>query len=163
MSRIEESTTVAVPVRVAYDQWTQFEDFPLFMEGVERVEQLDDKRLRWKASVAGQEKEWLAEIVDQTPDQRIAWKSTEGAENAGAVLFRPVGPNETEVTLRIDADPDGAVETAGDALGFLQRRVHGDLERFKEHVERHGGNGNGWRGEIHGDVVTPDPQSTRVR
>lgn len=163
MSRFEESTTVAVPVRVAYNQWTQFEDFPLFMEGVERVEQLDDKRLRWQASIAGQQKEWMAEIVDQTPDQRIAWKSIEGAENAGAVLFRPLGPNETEVTLRIDAEPDGAVETAGDALGFLERRVHGDLERFKEHVERHGGDGKAWRGEIHGDRVMPDPQSARVR
>ena len=90
------------------------------MDGVERVEQLDDRRLRWNASVAGQKKEWLAEIVDQTPDQRIAWKSTEGAENAGAVLFRALGANETEVTLRLDADPEGPVETAGDALGFLK-------------------------------------------
>lgn len=163
MSRFEESTTVEVPVRVAYDQWTQFEDFPKFMEGVERVEQLDDKRLRWNASVAGQKKEWLAEIVDQTPDQRIAWKSTDGAENAGAVMFRPVSPNETEVTLRLDADPDGPVETAGDALGFLKRRVHGDLERFKEHVERHGGTGKAWRGEIHGDAITPDVETSRVR
>jgi uncharacterized membrane protein len=163
MSRFEESTTVAVPVRVAYDQWTQFEDFPRFMEGVERVEQLDDKRLRWQASVAGQNKEWTAEIVDQTPDQRIAWKSTDGADNAGAVTFRPVGSNETEVTLRIDAEPEGPIETAGDALGFLQRRVHGDLERFKEHVERNGGNGKAWRGEIHGDEVKPDSGTSRVR
>ena len=163
MSSFEESTTVAVPIRVAYDQWTQFEDFPRFMEGVERVEQLDDKRLRWNASIAGQEKEWTAEIVDQTPDQRIAWKSTDGAENAGAVTFRPVGSNETEVTLRIDAEPEGPIETAGDALGFLQRRVHGDLERFKEHVERNGGNGKAWRGEIHGDEVKPDSGTSRVR
>lgn len=163
MSTFEESTTVAVPVRVAYDQWTQFEEFPKFMEGVERVEQLDDKRLRWTASVAGQKKEWLAEIVDQTPDQRIAWKSTQGAENAGAVLFRPVGSSETEVTLRLDAEPDGAIEAAGDALGFVQRRVHGDLERFKEYVERNGGSGNGWRGEIHGDAVTTDTEAPRIR
>ena len=163
MSSFEESTTVAVPIRVAYDQWTQFEDFPRFMEGVERVEQLDDKRLRWNASVAGQKKEWTAEIVDQTPDQRIAWKSTDGADNAGAVTFRPVGSNETEVTLRIDAEPEGPIETAGDALGFLQRRVHGDLERFKEHVERNGGNGKAWRGEIHGDEVKPDSGTSRVR
>ena len=163
MSSFEESTTVAVPISVAYDQWTQFEDFPRFMEGVERVEQLDDKRLRWNASIAGQEKEWTAEIVDQTPDQRIAWKSTDGAENAGAVTFRPVGSNETEVTLRIDAEPEGPIETAGDALGFLQRRVHGDLKRFKEHVERNGGNGKAWRGEIHGDDVTPDSGTPRVR
>ena len=157
MSRFQESITIAVPVRVAYNQWTQFEEFPKFMDGVERVEQLDDKTLRWTAKVAGREKAWKAEITDQTPDVRVAWKSTEGAENAGAVLFQPTGPEETTVTLRLDAEPDGPVEAAGDALGFLERRVHGDLERFKEHVERQGGNGRGWRGEIHGDSVRPDP------
>jgi uncharacterized membrane protein len=163
MSRFEESIKVAVPVRVAYDQWTQFEEFPKFMDGVERVQQVTDKTLRWKASVAGRTKEWEADIVDQTPDTRIAWKSTDGAENAGAVLFRSLGPDETEVTLKIDAEPDGAIETAGDALGFLQRRVHGDLERFKERIERQGGNGQAWRGEIHGDEVQPDPSETRRR
>ena len=163
MSRFEESTRVAVPVRVAYDQWTQFEDFPRFMDGVERVEQLDDKHLRWSASIAGQKKQWTAEIVDQTPDQRIAWKSTDGAENAGAVMFRPVGSDETEVTLRIDAEPEGPIEAAGDSLGFLKRRVHGDLERFKEHVERKGGNGKAWRGEIHGDDVIPDLDTPQDR
>jgi uncharacterized membrane protein len=157
MSRFEETITVRVPVRVAYDRWTQFEEFPSFMEGVKRVEQLDDKRLRWTATVAGVDKTWEAEIVDQTPDERIAWKSTEGAENAGAVLFRPHGTGETEVTLRLDAEPEGAVETAGDALGFLKRRVHGDLERFKEAVENDPRAGDGWRGEIHGDEVRPDP------
>lgn len=157
MSRFEESIKVAVPVRVAYDQWTQFEEFPKFMDGVERVQQVTDKTLRWTASVAGRTKEWEADIVDQTPDTRIAWKSTDGAENAGVVLFRSLGPDETEVTLKLDAEPDGAIETAGDALGFLQRRVHGDLERFKERIERQGGNGKAWRGEIHGDEVEPDP------
>jgi uncharacterized membrane protein len=157
MSKFEESITVAVPVRVAYDQWTQFEDFPKFMDGVERVKQIDDRTLRWTASVAGRTKEWEAEIVDQTPDRRIAWKSTDGAENAGAVLFNPTGPDRTEITLRLDAEPEGAVESAGDALGFLRRRVHGDLERFKEHVESQGGNGKAWRGEIHGQEVRPDP------
>ena len=161
MSKVEESVTVAAPVRVAYDQWTQFEEFPKFMEGVERVEQLGDKRLRWTAKIAGQTKEWTAEITDQTPDTRVAWKSIEGAENAGAVTFRPIGPDETEITLRLDAEPEGPIETAGDALGFLKRRVHGDLERFKEHVEEKGGNGKGWRGEIHGDEVQPDPVETR--
>ena len=162
MSRFEESIKVAVPVRIAYDQWTRFEDFPKFMEGVERVVQLDDKRLLWTASVAGQEKNWEAEIVDQTPDERIAWKSIDGAENAGAVLFEPLGPDTTKVILRIDAEPHGPVETVGDALGFLQRRVRGDLERFKEHVERAGVNGGGWRGEIHGDEVRPDLSRTEA-
>lgn len=157
MSRFEESIQVAVPVRVAYDQWTRFEDFPTFMDGIKRVVQLDDKHLLWTASVAGQEKVWEAVIVDQTPDQRIAWKSTDGAENAGAVLFEPLGPGETKVILRMDAEPDGVVESLGDALGFLQRRVRGDLERFKDHVEQVGAVGSGWRGEIHGDEVQPDP------
>ncbi len=163
MSRFEETITVDVPVRVAYDQWTQFEDFPKFMDGVEKVEQVTDKTLRWTASVAGQNKEWMADIVDQTPDTRIAWKSTDGAENAGAVLFRPLGPTQTEVTLRMDAEPDGPIEAVGDALGFLERRVHGDLERFKESVETEGGTGKGWRGEIHGDEVQPDPTDSRAR
>ena len=163
MKIIEESIEIRVPVSTAYNQWTQFESFPQFMEGVERVEQVTDKTLRWTASVAGRTKEWMADIVDQTPDTRIAWKSTEGAENAGAVLFRPLGPEQTEVTLRLDAEPEGAIETAGDALGFLQRRVHGDLERFKERVQSKGGNGRGWRGEIHGDEVEPDPVEVRPR
>ncbi len=162
MSQFEESVTVDVPVRTAYDQWTQFEEFPTFMDGVDRVEQLDDRTLRWTATVAGKQEQWDAEIVDQTPDTRIAWKSTEGAENAGAVLFESVGPSQTQVTLRMDVEPDGIVETAGDALGFLRRRVHGDLERFKERVERHG-NGDGWRGEIHGDDVRPDPSDSSDR
>jgi uncharacterized membrane protein len=162
MSRFEESIRVAVPVRVAYDHWTQFEEFPRFMEGVERVKQLDDKRLLWTASVAGREKNWEAEIVDQTPDERIAWKSIDGAQNAGAVLFEPLGPAETKVILRIDAEPEGPIETLGDALGFLSRRVEGDLRRFKEHVERVGVNGRGWRGEIHGDEVQPDRSETEA-
>ena len=163
MSRFEETITVDVPVRVAYDQWTQFEDFPKFMDGVERVEQITDNTLRWTASIAGRQKEWIADIVDQTPDTRIAWKSVDGADNAGAVLFRPLDSGRTDITLTIDAEPEGAVETAGDALGFLQRRVHGDLERFKEHVEAKGGNGKAWRGEIHGDEVQPDPAESRAR
>jgi uncharacterized membrane protein len=162
MSSIEEKIKVGVPVRAAYDQWTQFEDFPKFMDGVERVEQLDDKTLRWTANIAGKTKEWTADIVDQTPDRRVAWKSIQGAENAGAVTFQPVGPSETEVTLRLEAEPEGPIETAGDALGFLKRRVHGDLEKFKEQVERHGQTGDGWRGEIHGDAVHPDPDKNAV-
>ena len=111
-----------MPVRVAYDRWTRFEDFPSFMDGVDRVEQLDDKTLRWTATVAGIPKTWTAEITDQTPNTRVAWKSVDGAENAGAVLFAPKGGDRTEVILRIDAEPEGAVENVGDALGFLQRR-----------------------------------------
>ncbi len=156
MSRFEESIDVNVPVSVAYDQWTRFEDFPSFMDGVEEVDQLDDKRLHWKASIAGKETEWDAEITDQTPDQRVAWRATDGTENGGAVLFEPLGTARTQVTLRLDAEPRGVVEKAGDALGFLKRQVHDDLMKFKEQVEKRGMTGPGWRGEIHGDEVRPD-------
>ena len=132
------------------------------MDGVERVEQLDDKTLRWTASVSGVSRTWIAEIVDQTPGTRIAWKSVDGAENAGAVLFEAAGPGQTTVTLRIDTEPDGVVETIGDTLGFLQRRVKGDLERYKESVERDGAGVDGWRGEIHGEEVRPDPADVRA-
>ena len=141
MPKLKKSIDVNVPVRVAYDQWTQFEDFPEFMEGVKRVEQLDDKRLRWTANVAGKEKSWEAEIVDQTPDRRVAWKSVDGAENAGAVMFEPIGSDRTRITLTLDAEPEGPVETAGDALGFLRRPArllaagHLGLHRAGHHAQ----------------------------
>ncbi len=153
MSVVEESIDVDVPVRVAYDQWTQFETFPHFMEGVERVTQLDDKSLEWHANIAGQDKHWTAEIVEQTPDQRVAWRSTSGAPNAGVVSFQSNGTNATKVTLQLEAEPEGPIESAGDALGFLDRRVKGDLERFKEFVEGRGVATGSWRGEIHGGEV----------
>jgi uncharacterized membrane protein len=153
MPRFEDSIDVDVTVRVAYDQWTQFEDFPRFMEGVTRVVQLDDSTLEWTATIAGQEKVWTAVITDQTPDTRVAWKSTSGAENAGAVLFTSIGPSRTRVTLKIDADPEGLVETVGANLGFLERQVKGDLERFKQYVESRGTPTGAWRGEIHGDRI----------
>ena len=156
MPRFEESVDVDVPVRVAYDQWTQFEEFPRFMEGVERVVQRDDKTLDWTADIAGQRKEWTAEITDQTPDTRVAWKSVSGDENAGAVLFTPLDGDRTGVTLKLDADPEGIVETVGANLGFLERRVTGDLERFKAYVESRGAPTGAWRGEIHGEEVIDD-------
>jgi uncharacterized membrane protein len=157
MTRIESTIDVDVPVRVAYDQWTQFEDFPLFMEGVKRVDQLDDKTLAWTAAVAGQEKSWTAEITDQTPDVRVAWKSIEGDDNAGAVLFESRGASSTHIVLKLDAEPDGPVETIGTGLGFLERRVKGDLERFKAFIESREVPTGAWRGEVHGDEVTAGP------
>ena len=153
MPRFEDSIDVDVPVRTAYDQWTQFEAFPQFMDGVTRVVQLDDRTLEWTAKVAGREKVWKAQITDQTVDTRVAWKSVEGAENAGAVLFQEIDPGRTRVTLKMDADPEGVVETVGANLGFLERRVKGDLERFKEYIESRGTATGAWRGEIHGDNV----------
>jgi len=155
MPRFESTIHVDVPVRVAYDQWTQFEEFPRFMENVESVEQIDDRTLRWVASIAGQRKDWTAEISDQTPDTRIAWRSTSGDKNDGAVLFQSLDANRTRVTLRIDADPQGPVETVGAALGFLERAVEGDLKRFKEFIESREVPTGAWRGEIHGETVVP--------
>src|ERR671914_1477823 len=116
MSTVTESVDVAVPVRTAYNQWTQFEEFPHFMQGVESVTQLDDKTLRWKANVTGKTEEWTAEITEQTPDKRIAWTSTSGARNAGVVTFHRIDDNTTRVTLQMDVDPEGLVEEAGTAL-----------------------------------------------
>jgi len=146
MSEIIETVDVNVPVRTAYDQWTQFETFPKFMEGVERVEQLDDTSLRWTAEIAGQKRTWKARITEQTPDQRIAWTSTEGAKNAGVVTFHRLDDNTTRVTLQLDVDPEGPVENIGDALGFVQRRAKGDMERFKEFIESRGSETGAWRG-----------------
>jgi uncharacterized membrane protein len=153
MPRFEDSIDVDVPVRVAYDQWTQFEEFPRFMDGVKKVVQRDDRTLEWTAAVAGQDKVWTAEITDQTLETRIAWKSTTGADNAGAVLFDELGPDRSRVTLKLDAEPEGIVETVGANLGFLERQVKGDLERFKEFIESRGTPTGAWRGEIHGDRV----------
>jgi uncharacterized membrane protein len=148
VSKILESIDVNVPVRTTYDQWTQFESFPKFMEGVEKVEQLDDTTLRWTAEIAGQKHTWKARITEQIPDQRIAWTSIEGAKNAGVVTFHRLDDNRTRVTLQVDVDPEGPVHNLGDALGFVQRRVKGDLERFKEFIERRGKETGAWRGKV---------------
>jgi uncharacterized membrane protein len=154
MSQITESIDVDVPVRSAYDQWTQFEEFPRFMEAVEKVEQLDDTTLRWTAEIAGVKKTWKAEITEQTPDQRIAWTSTEGSQNAGVVTFHRLDDRKTRVTLQLDVEPEGPVESVGDALGFVQRNAKGDMERFKEFVESRGVATGAWRGEVRQDDVT---------
>ena len=150
METITKTIEVDVPVRTAYNQWTQFEEFPRFMEGVESVQQLDNKRLHWRADIGGKVKEWDATIVEQTPDRQVAWRSTSGAENAGTVTFQPIDTNNTRVTLRLDYDPEGFVENVGDKLGVVSRRVEGDLKRFKEFIESRGHETGAWRGEIHG-------------
>lgn len=148
MSTVEESIEVAVPVRTAYDQWTQFEEFPRFMEGVEQVRQVDDTHLHWKAEIAGVTREWDAEITEQTPDQRVAWRATTGTDNAGVVTFHRLDEGQTKVMLQLDVDPDGIVEQAGDKLGFVKRRAKGDLARFKEFIEARGVETGAWRGEV---------------
>jgi uncharacterized membrane protein len=147
-SNILESVDVAVPVTVAYNQWTQFEEFPRFMEGVESVQQIDDRHLHWRAEIGGDVVEWDAEITEQIPDTRIAWRSLSGAKNAGVVTFHRLDDDHTRVALQIDYRPEGAVETIGDLLGVVKRRTKGDLERFKEFIEERGAETGAWRGEI---------------
>ena len=153
MAYIEKSIHVDKPVRTVYDQWTQFEEFPRFMEGVKEVQQLGDRHLRWHAEIAGQDMEWEAEITHQEPDSRIAWRNTGGAYNAGLVTFQP-DEGGTRVTLRIDYEPDGILQKLGDALGFVSRRVEGDLERFRHFVEERGEATGAWRGEINANPHT---------
>ena len=148
MSKILESIDADVPVRVAYDQWTQFEEFPRFMEGVESVRQLDDTHLEWSAEIFGVRKHWKAEITEQTPDQRIAWQATEGAQNAGVVTFHRVDDAKTRIMVQMDWKAEGLVEKAGSALGLDDRRVKGDLENVKELIESRGAATGGWRGEV---------------
>jgi uncharacterized membrane protein len=148
VSQIIEEIEVDVPVRVAYDQWTQFESFPTFMEGIERVVQLDDNTLEWTASIAGKVKHWRADIVEQRPESLISWRSTEGAQNDGAVTFEAVSPGRTRIVLQLDVEPEGLVEKAGDALGVVERRVRSDLERFKAFIEARGQATGAWRGRI---------------
>jgi len=148
MSEIMESVEVNVPVRTAYDQWTQFETFPTFMEGVKQVRQLDDRTLEWVADVAGREKRWKARITEQEPDRRIAWTATEGARNAGVVTFHRLADDRSRVTLQLDVEPDGALERVGDVVGVVKGRVKGDMERFKEFIESRGQETGAWRGEI---------------
>jgi uncharacterized membrane protein len=148
MSTIEKSIEVNVPVRTAYNQWTQFEEFPRFMEGVKEVNQLDDTHLHWKAAIAGQQKEWDAEITEQTPDQRIAWTSRGGAINGGVVTFHRLSDARSKVMLQLEYAPQGVAENVGDALGVVSLRVQGDLERFKEFIENRGRETGAWRGQV---------------
>ncbi|MGZ8580501.1 MAG: SRPBCC family protein [Actinomycetota bacterium] len=153
METLEESIEVDAPLRVTYDRWTQFEEFPRFMEGVESVTQIDDSHVHWIASVAGRTKEWDAEITRQVPDEEIAWVGLGDPDNRGRVVFEPVLTDDerprTRVTMMLDYEPDGVLEQLGDALGLVRRRVQGDMVRFKEFIEERGRETGGWRGAIH--------------
>jgi uncharacterized membrane protein len=148
MVQVEKTVDVEVPVRTAYNQWTQFEEFPRFMEGVKEVHQIDDKRLHWVAEVGGKQKEWDATIVEQRPDQCVAWTTKDGDRNAGVVTFEQLADDKTRVHVKMGYEPDGVVEAAGSALGFATRRIDGDLKRFKEFIEERGTETGGWRGAI---------------
>jgi uncharacterized membrane protein len=157
MAEIERSVVVGVPVKVAYDQWTQFESFPEFMQAVTGVRQLDDRTLEWTARIAGREERWKAVITDQEPDRRVAWRSVEGAVNAGDVRFAPEGEDSTRVTLHLVYEPHGVTETVASALGLTAGQVDGDLQRFKRFIEERGEATGAWRGEIH----QPAPEGAR--
>jgi uncharacterized membrane protein len=147
-STVEESIEVNVPVSTAYNQWTQFEDFPKFMKGVTEVHQIDDTRLHWRARIGGREEEWDCEITEQTPDQRIAWHSTSGAENSGVVTFHKIADSKTRIMLQMDYAPKSAMEEVGDAMGAVRMSTRGDLKRFKKFIEEQGKETGAWRGTV---------------
>ncbi|MFD1939349.1 MULTISPECIES: SRPBCC family protein [Nonomuraea] len=150
MSTIEHSVDVNVPVPVAYNQWTQFESFPEFMEGVESVKQLTDTRTQWLVDIAGVTREFEAEITEQHPDERVAWRSVDRPHQAGVVTFHRLDDTTTRVTLQMEYDPEGFVETVGDWLQIVRARVRGDLDRFKDYIEARGGETGSWRGDVPG-------------
>jgi len=155
MHTIEKTVEVGVPVRTAYNQWTQFEEFPRFMRAVRDVQQLDDKRLHWRAVVLGQPLEWTAEITHQVPDRRICWRSTAGIANSGSVSFQPLSSARTRVTLRVLVHPESTAQSAGCTLGLVGALLRGDLARFRTFIEGRGWETGRWRGEIQGMVVIP--------
>jgi uncharacterized membrane protein len=146
---VTEFVDVDVPVRTAYNQWTQFEEFPQFMSGVVEIRQLDPTTTHWKTDIDGVKREFDAKITEQLPDERVAWTSVEGSKQAGVVTFHRLDDTRTRVTCQMDFEPDGVVEKAGDKLGFLDRQVKGDMTRFKEFIEQRGGQESGaWRGQV---------------
>ncbi|MFF7357019.1 MULTISPECIES: SRPBCC family protein [Streptomyces] len=149
MSTVKESVEVEVPLHTAYNQWTQFETFPDFMEGVEEVRQLDDRHNHWTTKIGGVRREFDTEIVDQLPDERITWRTTTGdTTQKGTVRFQRMDDMHTRVELVMDVEPSGAAEKVADLLGTLDRRVKGDMKRFKQYIEQRGDESGAWRGRI---------------
>ncbi|MBN6040669.1 SRPBCC family protein [Amycolatopsis sp. 195334CR] len=148
MGTITETVEVGVPVSTAYNQWTQFESFPQFMEGVEEVRQLDDTHTHWRVKIGGAEREFDATITEQHPDERVAWRSDDGPRHAGVITFHRIDDNRTRVTAQLDIDPEGFVENVGDKLGVLDRRIKGDMKRFEDFIENQGRETGGWRGDV---------------
>ena len=148
MAQVQKTITVNQPISTCYNQWTQFEQFPEFMQGVEKVVQIDDQHLHWTADIGFVEREWNATITEQIPDRVIAWTADGDVQHDGRVSFVPQGSDQTEIILSFDYDPDGFMEKAGDKLGIVDKRVEGDLERFKKFIEARGAETGGYRGEI---------------
>ena len=157
VTQVEKTVEVDVPVRTAYNQWTQFEDFPQFLGGVDEVKQVSDSMTHWVAQIAGVRREWDAAILEQVPDSKVAWAATSGATNAGAVYFQSLGPDRTQVRLTMEYEPEGLVEQVGDFLNIVQRQAEGDLERFKQFIESRSTATGGWRGAVNeaGAVGSP--------
>ncbi|SCL55747.1 Polyketide cyclase / dehydrase and lipid transport [Micromonospora peucetia] len=147
-TKVEKSIEVQVPVSTAYNQWTQFEEFPRFMGAVREVRQLDDQRMHWVAEIAGVQREWDAHVLEQVPDRKVAWAATEGVTNAGAVYFQPVGADRTMVQLHLEYEPEGLVEKAGDKLNIIERQAESDLRKFKSYIEERGVETGAWRGTV---------------
>ena len=148
MPTVEQSIEVDVPVSTAYNPWTQFEEFPKFMNGVEKVRQVDDTHLHWVAEIGGHREAWDAEITEQHPDERIAWKATSGKNNAGVVTFHRLDNERSKIMLQLDWESEGMIEKLGSAIGQDDRQVKGDLERFKKLIESRGAETGEWRGEV---------------
>jgi uncharacterized membrane protein len=148
MASVTKSIDVHVPIKTAYNQWTQFETFPQFMGGVDQVTQLDDRHLQWTVNVGGQTREFDAEITEQHPDERVAWKSIDGKTHAGVVTFHKLNDSETRVTVQLEWAPEGIAEKAGSMIGTDDRQVSNDLERFKKFIENRQHETGAWRGEV---------------
>jgi uncharacterized membrane protein len=163
-TKVDKSVLVSVQVSTAYNQWTQFEDFPQFMAGVESVSQLSEDRLEWVAEIAGVRRQWQAKILEQVPDQKVAWAATEGATNAGAVTFEDVGGGQTRVNLSLEYEPEGLIENVGDKANIIENRAEGDLERFKQFIESERSETGAWRGSVNegADVGTPNVDDAAV-
>ena len=149
MSQVQKSIDVDVPVRTAYNQWTQFESFPRFMGGVESITQIDDTHSHWVTRIAGVEREFDTEVTEQHPDERVAWRSVGGdTRHAGVVTFHRLEEDKTRVMVQIDWEASGLVEKAGSAINADDRQVISDLERFKEFIESRGSETGEWRGDV---------------
>ncbi|MHA6794617.1 SRPBCC family protein [Pseudonocardia bannensis] len=159
-TNVLHSVEVAVPVSTAYNQWTQFESFPQFMEGVDRIEQIDNTHTHWVTSIGGVKREFDAEITEQHPDERVAWRTRNGVHQAGVVTFHRIDPDTTRVTLQLDYQPEGVTEKVGDALGVVERRTKDDLAKFKKFIEARRHEEGAWRGDVqrapqNGEVARP--------
>jgi uncharacterized membrane protein len=156
MPKVQDSIEVQVPVQQAYNQWTQFEEFPKFMDGIQSVQQLDETHVEWVAEIRGESRQWTTEITEQQPDEKVAWKTIDGeVRNDGVVTFEQLGNNQTRVKVEMDVESESTPENvAGDLLGVVRDQVHGDLERFKQLIENRGRETGAWRGEIQDGETT---------